>query len=73
VRDTVTSAILTLLAEALGADRPRLRAALAASQVAGFLAASRIVGLEPLQGLSTEDLARALGATLQRYLTGPLD
>ncbi len=73
VRDTVTSAILTPLAEALGADRPRLRAALAASQVVGFLVASRIVGLEPLQGLSTDDVAGALGPTLQRYLTGPLD
>ncbi|MDQ2758756.1 MAG: TetR family transcriptional regulator [Actinomycetota bacterium] len=73
VRETVTSAILTPLAEALGADRPRLRAALAGSQVVGFLAASRIVGLEPLQGLSVEDVARALGPTFQRYLTGPID
>lgn len=73
VRETVTSELLTPLAEALDVDRPQLRAALVASQVVGFALAARVVALGPLQGLSTDEVARALGPTLQRYLTGPLD
>ena len=73
VRDTVTTAVLMPLAEALDVDRPQLRAALVASQVVGYTLAARVVALEPLQGLTTDQVARALGPTLQRYLTEPLD
>jgi len=72
-RDTVTRGILTPLAEALDVDQPQLRAALVASQIVGFALAARVVALGPLQGLTPEDVARALGPTLQRYLTGSLD
>lgn len=73
VRETVTRGILTPLAEALDVDQPQLRAALVASQIVGFALAARVVALGPLQGLNSEDVARALGPTLQRYLTGSLD
>ncbi|WP_240643824.1 TetR/AcrR family transcriptional regulator [Antribacter gilvus] len=56
----------------LGADRPTLRAALVASQLAGVLLTRYLVRLEPLAALTADDLAALLGPTLQRYLTGDL-
>jgi hypothetical protein len=46
------------------------RAALVASQVVGLALARYVHGLEPLATASQDDLAAAIGPTLERYLTG---
>jgi hypothetical protein len=48
------------------------RAALVASQVLGLALARYVLGLEPLASASQDDLAAAIGPTLERYLTGPV-
>ena len=48
------------------------RAALVASQVLGLALARYVLGLEPLATASQDDLAAAIGPTLERYLTGPV-
>jgi hypothetical protein len=73
VRDMVTRDVLSPLAARLGADRPELRGALAASQLVGMVMARHVVGLAPLAELTGEQLARMLAPTLQHYLVEPLD
>jgi AcrR family transcriptional regulator len=79
LREFVTEAILGRIAGAAGGpDGPgaepaadsRLRAALVASQVLGLALTRYVLELEPLAAASTDDLARAIGPTLDRYLTG---
>lgn len=60
------------VARALGSDRPELRATLAGSQVVGMVMARYIVGVEPLASIPADEVARAVGPTLQRYLLEPL-
>lgn len=49
-----------------------LRGALLESQIAGVLVGRYLLELEPLASQSPESLIADLGATLQRYLVGPL-
>jgi AcrR family transcriptional regulator len=85
LREFVTESILGRIAEvaapsgAAGADGPAgaeaaaeasYRAALVASQVVGLALARYVLGLEPLATASQDDLAAAIGPTLERYLTG---
>jgi AcrR family transcriptional regulator len=49
---------------------PRFRAALVASQVLGLALTRYVLELEPLAAASTDDLAAAIGPTIDRYLTG---
>ena len=75
LREFVTEAIVgRLAAAARGADpaEARYRAALAASQMLGLAVARYVVGLEPLTAASRDELAAAIGPTLDRYLTGDL-
>lgn len=60
------------LAQAAGADRPELRAALVGSQMVGLAVARYVVRLDPVASAGPDDLAAAVGPTLDRYLTGPL-
>ncbi|MQY30923.1 TetR/AcrR family transcriptional regulator [Nocardia aurantia] len=50
-----------------------VRASLAVSQMMGVLVARKIIGIEPLVSMPVEELARLVGPTLQRYLTGDLE
>jgi AcrR family transcriptional regulator len=52
------------------ASDAHFRAALVASQVLGLALTRYVLGLEPLAAASTDDLARAIGPALDRYLTG---
>jgi hypothetical protein len=52
-------------------DAP-LRATLVGSQLVGLAMARFVVEVEPLASAPPETLARALGPTIQRYLTGDL-
>ena len=79
LREFVTSTIVTALSDAIGtvaagADpaEKRYRASLVASQVVGLAFTRYVLQLEPVASASVEDLAAAIGPTLQRYLTGDL-
>jgi AcrR family transcriptional regulator len=59
-------------AGAAGAEGADYRAALVASQVLGLALTRYVLRLEPLAAASQDDLAVAIGPTLERYLTGPV-
>jgi AcrR family transcriptional regulator len=72
LRGFVEREVLGRLARAIDAPDPELRAGLAGSQVVGMIMARYVVRVRPLAEADPETLARALGPTLQRYLTGDL-
>ena len=72
VREFVSREALGRIAEALDVPQPRLRAALAGSQVIGLALARYVVRVEPIASADVEMLVACYGPTLQRYLTGPL-
>ena len=49
-----------------------MRAALVATQVAGLAIVRYVLKVEPVASAPAEDLARAIGPNVQRYLTAPL-
>jgi AcrR family transcriptional regulator len=74
LREFVTDAILDRLAEVAGrvapGGDPDFRAALVASQVLGLALTRYVLGLDALKRASHEELAAAIGPTLDRYLSG---
>jgi AcrR family transcriptional regulator len=72
LRGFVEREVLGRLARAIDAPDPELRAALAGSQVVGMVMARYVVRVRPLAGADPDTLARAIGPTLQRYLTGEI-
>ena len=72
LREFVSDAILSLVARAAEPDDADFRAALVATQVVGLGFARLVLELEPVASASVDELARAIGPTLQRYLTGDL-
>lgn len=72
LRELITTHMMTPIAENLDMDDAALRANLVGSTVAGMVMARRIIGVEPLASLETEDLAAVLAPVLQHYLVGPL-
>lgn len=72
VREFVSREALGRIAEALDLPQPRLRAALAGSQLIGLALARFVIGIEPLASADAETLVACYAPTLQRYLTGPL-
>jgi len=73
LREIVIRQVLTPLAAALGRPDAELRATLAGSQMIGLAFARLIVRVEPLASAERERIVRAVGPTIQRYLTGDLD
>ncbi|MGH2774027.1 MAG: TetR family transcriptional regulator [Actinomycetota bacterium] len=73
VREFATTEILGRIVKAARGDNQELRATLLASQVFGLLIMRYIIKLEPLASTDPETVARAIGPTFQRYLTGPID
>jgi AcrR family transcriptional regulator len=63
-----------LLALTAALDRPdaAVRASLAGSQLIGLALARLVVGVEPLASMDRDAVARIVGPTIQRYLTGDL-
>jgi len=53
-------------------DELELRTGLVMTQVMGVVAGRYLLAIEPLASLPVDQLAANVGATLQRYLTGPL-
>jgi AcrR family transcriptional regulator len=76
LREFAAQAILGRIAQvatdASGGSDGDFRAALAASQVLGLALARYVLQLGPVAQASDEDLAAAIGPTLDRYLTGDL-
>jgi len=77
LREFVTSVILSRIAEvaqqaAPGGGDAEYRAALVASQVLGLALTRYELELDPLKQASTDDLAAAIGPTLDRYLSGEI-
>lgn len=74
LREFITTQILRrLVAELkLPRDEAPLRASLVASQLAGLAMVRYIIKVEPLASLPVDELVRAIGPNLQRYLTGSL-
>ncbi len=68
----IGAAILAPVMRALDAPDAALRTGLVASQMSGVLLTRYLIPVEPLASLATADVARLVGPTLQRYLTGPL-
>ena len=76
LREFATEAILGRIAGAAapgpsGADA-QFRAALVASQVLGLALTRYVLELDPIVRAGTDDLAAAIGPTLERYLTGEI-
>jgi AcrR family transcriptional regulator len=76
LREFVTESILGRLAGAaapgVAGDDAQFRAALVASQVLGLALTRYVLRLGPLAEAGTDDLAAAIGPTLERYLTGEI-
>ena len=72
LRTFLSRVLLTPLAKAATDDRPELRASLVGSQMVGMAVARYVVRIEPLASATADELAPAVGPTLDRYLTGPL-
>jgi AcrR family transcriptional regulator len=70
LRGFVERELLGRIAAAIDAPEPELRAALTGSQLVGIIMARYVVRVEPLASCDPDTLVRAIGPTLQRYLTG---
>jgi hypothetical protein len=72
MRDFLADRILGRIAGTLRADRPELRAALAASQLVGIAVTRYAVRLAPLTAAPAAEVAGWIGPVLQHHLLGPL-
>ena len=72
LREILEKRLFTPLAEALGVEDARFRAALAGSHFVGVGMARYIVGVEPLASADPKTIAAAIAPTLQRYLVDQL-
>jgi AcrR family transcriptional regulator len=69
LREFLTEELFGKIAASLSVDHPELRAALAASQMAGIALTRYVVRIEPIASADIEDLVPLLAPTIQRYLT----
>ena len=69
LRGFLTEAVLEPVAAATGRRDGRWRASLAASQLVGLAVARYLLRLDPLATTPPDEVAAAIGPTLQRYLT----
>ncbi|MFG3101178.1 TetR family transcriptional regulator [Streptomyces sp. NPDC048182] len=72
VRGFIAEEVLDPLAKTLGGDNPRVRAGLVGSQLIGLALTRYVIEIDPLAGVDAAHLARVVGPTVQRYLTGEL-
>ena len=72
LREFITEEVLGQLAHRLGSPDARLRATLVGSQVVGLLMLRYIIRVEPIASAPADQVAAAVGPTLQRYLTGDI-
>jgi AcrR family transcriptional regulator len=75
LREFITEAILRPLASAAEggvAERAPFRASLVATQMLGLALSRYVLRFEPVASASTDELAAAVGPTIDRYLTGEI-
>jgi hypothetical protein len=70
MREVLTEGPLLALAAAVPGDDAKTRAALAGSQLIGLVLARYIVRVEPLASMTPDEVAAAVGPTVERYLFG---
>lgn len=73
MRQLITRVLVYRIVEPVAPDRADLRAALCGSQLVGLGMIRYVIRLEPLASADHATVVAAVGPTLQRYLTGPLD
>ena len=75
LKQTFQHRVVKTVEEILGdqVDHLRVRAGFIASQVFGLVVTRYILKFEPLASLDAEQLAQALGPTIDRYLTMPVE
>lgn len=69
----ISREVLGRIAHRLSGPDAERRAALVGSQLVGVLMTRYVLELPPMASASVDELVAAVGPTLQRYLTGPLD
>ncbi len=72
VRELIGTRLLGPMAEALGVDDARTRAAFCGVQVVGLVMSRYIVAVEPLASLEPEQVVATIAPNLQRLLADPL-
>jgi hypothetical protein len=74
IRELVVNRVAGPFAAALGIppDERQIRTGLVMTQVVGLIVGRYLLLLDPVVSMSPADLAANVGATVQRYLTGPL-
>lgn len=72
LREFLERNILQRIAAALTPDRPRLRATLVASQMAGLLMGRYVICLPALVSASVDEIVAAVAPNVQHYLSGDL-
>lgn len=73
LREFMLETVLSPVVAEVAPDRPRMRAALLASQVMGLAVMRHVARVEPLASADVDTVTAAVAPTLQRYLTGELD
>ena len=73
LRDLLSRTILAAIQRSVVPDQPALRAALVGTQMSGLLLGRYLLRIPAVADASVEELALAVGPTIQRYLTGRLD
>lgn len=75
LREFIAGQIVSRILREIGCPAAELgrRGALVVSQIAGVLVGRHLLALEPLASTPLDKLIPDIGATLQRYLTGPLE
>ena len=72
LEDFMRAQVLHVVVPVLDADRPELRATLAASHLLGTALARFVLHISPVADLDREELVAVLAPTIQRYLTEEL-
>jgi len=72
LRKLLTEGPILALTRASGSPDAALRATLAGSQIVGLAMARYVIRVEPLASATQQEVVRAIGPTVQRYLTGRL-
>jgi AcrR family transcriptional regulator len=75
LREFLVSKVLRRVVSSLGfdPDERAARASLVASQLVGLVMARYVLRLEPLASATPDWVVRAVGPTMQRYLTGDIE
>ena len=73
LRDLLGRTILAVVQRSVAPDQPTLRAALVGTQMGGLVLGRYLLRFPTVADATVEELVRAVGPTIQRYLTGRLD